>query len=349
MIKFKKGNLLNEDVEALVNTVNCVGVMGRGVALQFKERFPANFKAYAKACEIEDVKPGKMFVFETGELINPRIIINFPTKRHWREKSRIQDIVDGLKDLKNVIIREDIKSIALPPLGCGLGGLDWNDVRPLIEEFAKTFEDINIIVYEPKLTPEMRIINKNDAVPKMTPGRAILITLMQQYLKGLLDTEITLIEVQKLLYFVQEAGEPLRLNYIKGKYGPYADNLRHVIQKIDGHYLTGYGYNGDNPYKPLHLISGAVEKAQLALQQAESSRKHLEKVAKLVDGFESAFGLELLATVHWNYKYQNANTLEQVIKDVYEWGIKKEKFSKMQIEIAYKKLVEQGWITEEVS
>ncbi|MFA5468946.1 MAG: macro domain-containing protein [Sphaerochaetaceae bacterium] len=344
MIKFKRGNLLNEDVEALVNTVNCVGVMGRGVALQFKERFPANFKAYARACKLEEVKPGKMFVFQTGELINPKIIINFPTKRHWKGKSRIEDIVEGLEDLKNVIIREKIKSIALPPLGCGLGGLDWNDVRPLIEEFAKSFEDIDIIVYEPKLTAERKVIKEKDVVPSMTPGRAILITLMKQYLEGLLDTDITLIEIQKLLYFAQEAGEPLRLKFSKAQYGPYAHNLRHVIQKIDGHYITGYGYDGDAPYKPLLLMPGAVEKAKAVLRKANTSKKHLDKVAQLVEGFESTFGLELLATVHWSSKYLNANNLEQVINEVYKWGKRKEKFSRMQIGIAYNKLVEQEWI-----
>lgn len=133
MIEVKKGNILKQEAEALVNTVNCVGVMGRGVALQFKEAFPENYKQYKEACKNEAVKPGRMFVFDASMLIGPKIIINFPTKRHWREKSRIEDIESGLKDLIKILKDSHIHSVAIPPLGCGLGGLDWKIVRPLIE------------------------------------------------------------------------------------------------------------------------------------------------------------------------------------------------------------------------
>jgi O-acetyl-ADP-ribose deacetylase (regulator of RNase III) len=137
MIKFDTGDILNADVEALVNTVNCVGIMGRGIALQFKNMFPENFEAYAQACASDQLAPGKMFIFKTGHLTNPRYIINFPTKRHWRGKSRIEDIRAGLKALIAEINRLNIKSIAIPPLGSGLGGLDWDDVKPLIVAAAK--------------------------------------------------------------------------------------------------------------------------------------------------------------------------------------------------------------------
>ena len=133
MIRFTTGDILAEDAEALVNTVNCVGVMGRGIALQFKKAFPENFRVYAAACRRGEVQPGRMFVFETGALTNPRYIINFPTKRHWRGNSRIEDIDAGLKDLATVIRQRDIRSIAVPPLGAGLGGLEWSEVRPRIE------------------------------------------------------------------------------------------------------------------------------------------------------------------------------------------------------------------------
>src|SRR5438094_1382872 len=133
MIKYKKGDILQEDAEALVNTVNCVGVMGRGIALQFKNAFPENFKAYAAACKQGEVEPGRMFVFETGQLTPQRYIINFPTKRHWRGKSRLEDIEAGLAALAKLIRSKPIRSIALPPLGSGLGGLEWATVRPRIE------------------------------------------------------------------------------------------------------------------------------------------------------------------------------------------------------------------------
>ena len=133
MIEHTQGNLLSADAEALVNTVNCVGYMGKGIALQFKQAFPGNFKAYQRACKAEEVQPGRMFVFETGGLVNPRYIINFPTKRHWRGNSRMADIESGLEDLVAAVRRLGIRSIAIPPLGSGLGGLDWQQVRPRIE------------------------------------------------------------------------------------------------------------------------------------------------------------------------------------------------------------------------
>lgn len=149
MLTLKKGNLLDADVEALVNAVNCVGVMGRGIALQFKEAFPANFKAYEAACKRGEVVPGRMFIFATGGLTNPRYIVNFPTKRHWREKSRIEDIDAGLTDLVAEVTRRNIKSIAIPPLGTGLGGLSWTDVRPRIMKAAEKLPDLDVQVFEP--------------------------------------------------------------------------------------------------------------------------------------------------------------------------------------------------------
>lgn len=149
MIEYKHGDILREDAEALINTVNCMGIMGRGIALQFKNAFPENFKAYAKACKQNEVQPGKMFVFETGQLTNPRYIINFPTKRHWRGKSRIEDIETGLQTLIDTIHKYNIRSIAIPPLGSGLGGLDWSIVKSRIEDTLKALIDVRIIIYEP--------------------------------------------------------------------------------------------------------------------------------------------------------------------------------------------------------
>ena len=150
MIEFTTGDILRADAEALVNTVNCVGIMGRGVALQFKNAFPANFKAYEAACARDEVQPGRMFVFETRELTGPKFIINFPTKRHWRGKSRMEDIDSGLKALVAEIRNRRIRSIAIPPLGSGLGGLNWADVRPRIEAALRGVDDLHVIVFEPR-------------------------------------------------------------------------------------------------------------------------------------------------------------------------------------------------------
>ncbi len=150
MIEYKCGDMLGEDVEALVNAVNCVGVMGAGIALQFKKAFPENFKAYRKACGKQEVQPGRMFVFAMKELNNPRYIINFPTKRHWREKSCMEDIEAGLQALAAEIRKYGIRSIAIPPLGCGLGGLSWLALKPCIEVAMRPFTDVRTILYAPE-------------------------------------------------------------------------------------------------------------------------------------------------------------------------------------------------------
>lgn len=342
MIEFKTGDILRADVEALVNTVNCVGIMGRGIALQFKNDFPENFKEYEAACAREEVQPGKMFVFETHTLTNPRFIINFPTKRHWRGKSRIEDIDSGLKALVEEIRTRSIRSIAIPPLGSGLGGLNWADVRPRIVEALKGMTDLQVIVYEPNSAP---VATKSREVPNMTAGRAALVVLMHRYLGGLMDPFVTLIEVQKLMYFMQEAGEPLRLNYIKHHYGPYADNLRHVLTKIEGHLVSGYHDGGDAPEKQLELVPGAVKDAEAFLKADGDTRNRFDRVGRLVEGFETPFGLELLATVHWVAARENATSSEDVIDKVYAWNDHKKRFSPRQISIAFETLQAKGWLS----
>jgi O-acetyl-ADP-ribose deacetylase (regulator of RNase III) len=149
MIHSTQGDILRDESEAIVNTVNCVGVMGRGIALQFRNAYPENYKAYEKACQRGEVQPGRMFVHETGELTGPRYIINFPTKRHWRGKSRMEDIDSGLEALVELLRKKKIQSIALPPLGSGLGGLDWSEVRPRIVTALGDLNDLKVTIYEP--------------------------------------------------------------------------------------------------------------------------------------------------------------------------------------------------------
>jgi len=211
MIEYRTGDILEADAEALVNTVNCVGIMGRGIALQFKSAFPRNFKAYEAACRRGEVRPGRMFVFEREELGNPKYIINFPTKRHWRRKSRIEDIEAGLLALAGEIRRRKIRSVAIPPLGSGLGGLNWSDVRSRIETHLRDLDDVQIAVFEPNGTPDLEAIARLREPPSMTPGRASLVVLMHRYLGGLMDPFVTLLEIHKLMYFMQEAGQPLKL------------------------------------------------------------------------------------------------------------------------------------------
>ena len=349
MIEYKIGNILAEEAEALVNTVNCVGVMGRGIALQFKNAFPDNFKAYAAACARNEVRPGRMFVFETGHLTNPRFIINFPTKRHWRGKSRMEDIDAGLVALADEIRTRNIRSIAIPPLGSGLGGLDWSQVRPRIEAALRELGNIDAVVFEPGGAGEDGRINHSSEVPTMTPGRAALVELMNRYLQGLLDPIVTLLEVHKLMYFLQEAGEPLRLKYAKGPYGPYAENLRHVLKAIEGHLVSGYADGGDSPDKQLTLVPNALEDAHEFLRGKADTEERFNKVSDLVEGFESPFGLELLSTVHWITETEATRSLDELIARTYAWNERKKRFTPRQIGLALDVLTRKRWVKNAVA
>lgn len=344
MIEFKTGDVLAEQAEALVNTVNCVGVMGRGIALQFKRAFPDNYRAYAARCRRNEMQPGRVFVFETGGVLPPRYIINFPTKRHWRGKSRIEDIESGLVSLAEEVRSLGIRSIAIPPLGSGLGGLNWRDVRVRMQAALEEFEDVKIVILEPGVGTVDRRVNHSTDVPAMTAGRAALVGLTYRYLQGLLDPFATLLEVHKLMYFMQESGERLKLEYKKATYGPYAGNLRHVLQRIEGHFISGFADEGDKPNKQLELVPGAIEDATAFLQTHPTTQQRFDQVTNLVEGFESPLGLELLASVHWVVHKETSETFDNVVRSMYAWNKRKRQFSRRQIKIAYDTLSEKGWI-----
>src|SRR5215208_2801766 len=251
MVELTRGDILKADAEALVNTVNCVGIMGRGIALQFRKAFPENFSAYKALCDREGLQPGMMMVYDLERLSNPRFVINFPTKRHWKGKSRLEDIEAGLKALVREVRARGILSIAIPPLGCGLGGLDWHVVRPRIEEAFRGLPEVKVLLFEPAGAPDPDKMAKERRVPDMTVGRAGLVGLMRRYLAAVMDPAVTLLEIHKLMYFLQEAGEPLQLRFKKLHYGPYAENLRHVLSYIEGHFIQGYGDAADQPDKQI--------------------------------------------------------------------------------------------------
>ena len=344
LIEYQRGDILQADVEALVNSVNCVGIMGRGIALQYKNHFPDNFLAYQIACKHGKVQPGQMFVFETSTLTNPKFIINFPTKRHWRGKSRIEDIDSGLKALVNEIRSRGIRSIAIPPLGSGLGGLDWANVRMRIEAALRDIEDVKIIVFEP-ISESVPTASRE--VPAMTASRAALVALIDRYLRGLMEPFVSLLEIHKLMYFMQEAGEPLDLRYTKGQYGPYAENLRHVLKAIEGHLVSSYFDGGDAPNKPIELVPGALKDAEQFLSNRRETLDRLDSVNNLIDGFETPFGLELLATVHWVVKYEQVTDVEDTTTKFYAWNPRKKRYSPHQVGIALETLNEKKWLPAE--
>lgn len=347
-MRFVTGDILTSEAEAVVNTVNCVGVMGRGLALQFKRAFPGNFAAYKKACDAGEVVPGRMFVYETRDLAGPRWIVNFPTKRHWRGKSTIADIDEGLLSLRTELLDRDIRSVAIPPLGSGLGGLNWSDVRPRIERALQDLQGVDVIIYEPGGGPTTSRGRRASNVPRMTTGRAALVGLVDRYLAGLMDTEVTLLEVHKMMYFMQVAGEPLKLRFQHAAYGPYAENLRHVLRAVEGHFLTGYLDGGDQPDKPLQLVPGAVDDARAVLESQPETRARFQRVAEVVAGFESPFGLELLATVH-AVAERRLLSEDDTVQAVREWGPQKSKFRDEHIRAARQHLLELGWLASAAS
>lgn len=301
MLTFTQGNLLEARAEALVNTVNTVGVMGKGIALMFKERFAENFRRYAAACKAGEVRTGKMFVTEVRELDGPRWIVNFPTKQHWRCDSRIEWITEGLQDLRRFLIENKVKSIAIPPLGAGNGGLDWDDVRPQIEK-ALVDLDTEIIVFEP--TREYQNVAKRTGIEKLTAARALIAELVRRY--WILGMECSLLEIQKLAWFLERSlnhiGLPsLDLRFVPHKYGPYSNRLSHLLDGLDGSYLhCDKRISDSNPLDVIWFDDRCKDFVQAYLKsEAKEYIPALEATADLIDGFESPFGMELLATVDW--------------------------------------------------
>ena len=353
MIETTEGNLLNAPVEALVNTVNTVGIMGKGIALQFKQAYPQMFRAYENACKAGDVQLGKVHVFDMGGLVGgPRWIINFPTKGHWRAGSRKADIQTGLQDLVGTIKRLNIRSIAVPPLGCGHGGLDWAEVRPMIESALGDLPEVRVLVFAPGATPAAANMPNRTERPKMTIGQAALIALMDRYLKGLLDPFVSLLEIHKLMYFLQVAGQPLRLQYEAKDFGPYAKNLRQVLIRLESHYTQGYGDGKDSPTKAIELLPGAVDEAQAFLQEDATIRQRMERVTDLIEGYEDPVGLELLSSVHWVMCHNPEAMLspEAAASAVQEWNARKRRTLKPeQLTKAWQHLSSKGWAPAEAT
>jgi O-acetyl-ADP-ribose deacetylase (regulator of RNase III) len=346
MITEAHGNLLEADVDALVNTVNTAGIMGKGIALQFRRAYPEMFKTYSRAAKRGEVTLGSMHVWATDLMTGPRFIINFPTKGHWRSSSKIGDIDRGLDDLVRVIQDHGIRSIAIPPLGCGNGGLAWSEVEPLIRRKLEAVPDVDVLLYPPEGAPAAADMPVSGQRPNLTPGRAALVAMMAEYARHSM-ADPSLIETQKLTYFLQEAGEPLGLDFVGHHYGPYADKLRHVLQLLEGHVLSGFG-DGSRPVReaePLTVLPGAEEAALSFLATSPDTAARIDRVMALVEGFESAYALELLATVHWVIE-REANTRDsaEIVHAVREWSPRKGRmFTPEHIRVAMAALSERGW------
>jgi O-acetyl-ADP-ribose deacetylase (regulator of RNase III) len=325
MIKFTQGNLLEAPTEALVNTVNTVGVMGKGIALMFKEAFPGNFRAYEEACKHKDVKVGHMFVTQTSTFAGPHWIINFPTKKHWRQPSQLEWIVEGLGDLRRIIQEHRIRSIALPPLGAGNGGLDWQQVRSEIERALGDLKEVEIVVYEP--TDKYQNVAKRSGVEELTPARVLIAEMIRRY--WVLGIECTYLEVQKLGWFLERSihllgvEDPLKLHFKADRYGPYSDRLRHLLDALDGTYLHCNKRLSDaGPSDTIWFDEERRRYVDLFLKQDASQplNQVLDLTARRIDGFESPLGMELLATVDWLIEREHSKpTVEGIRAGLREW------------------------------
>lgn len=343
MIEARTGNILDAHAAALVNTVNTFGVMGKGIALQFRQAFPENYEVYRRACEKGEVKPGHMLVVPTNRLENPRYIINFPTKRHWKGKSKIEDIKAGLTDLVAVLRREQILSVAVPPLGCGNGGLDWRDVRPLIVKALACVPEVTVHLYEPHGAPEVEAMPVATKRPNLNSNGAALLSVMADY--GIPGYRLTLLEIQKLAYFLQIAGQPWNLNFEKNKYGPYAEALNHVLQRMEGHYIRGYGDRSREASVRV-LPEGSAAANQVLIEEVGTVER-VQRVSELIEGFETPHGMELLASVHWVAQESATarSDWQRAFSLIQSWNERKKKvFPASHVRAAFNQLHQHRWI-----
>lgn len=322
MIHYTTGNLLESKAEALVNTVNTVGVMGKGIALQFKNRFPNNFKVYAEACKKKELKVGKLLVTEEETLLTgKKIIINFPTKTNWRLPSEYQYIEKGLVELIKVIKERKINSIAIPPLGSGNGGLDWNKVRHLLEQHLKDV-DCAIYIYEP--TAAIKEVLKKERV-KLTPARAMLLSVLYESVRN--GEFVSEFSSEKIAYFLQRFGakDTFKLEYQPNFYGPYSGKVKHVLYYLNGSYITGYSSKDKKPFEELGLRPYAEKEVVAFLDKSENSeyKAIVDKTKNFLTGFYSPFGLELLSTIDFIISEKNATTQEAITKELENWSNRK--------------------------
>ncbi|MBE6451724.1 MAG: Appr-1-p processing protein [Alphaproteobacteria bacterium] len=334
MMYFEKNkNIFKADVDAIINTVNCVGIMGKGIALQFKQLYPDNFKQYKKACDKQEIVTGKMFVYDNGFINKPNYIINFPTKKHWREKSKLEYIITGLDDLCKVIKKLKIKSIAIPPLGCGNGGLDWSVVKQQIIEKLSCCENVDFYIYEPT-NNFSDIQNKEKAV--LTPFRAVFLKSIQIYNDALY--ELSSIEIQKLVYFINLLMKNNKLKYTKAQFGPFCSNLHNAIDNLAGYYITGL--KDGTEINHIKLCNGVLSEIDGFIDNyPENLSQYVERIGQIINGFETPFGMELLGTVHWVVAQEGAKDINDVINKVHNWNNrKKQLMSSQDIAIAYNHL-----------
>ncbi|TDX11711.1 O-acetyl-ADP-ribose deacetylase (regulator of RNase III) [Flavobacterium sp. S87F.05.LMB.W.Kidney.N] len=334
MLKFIKGNLLDSDAQALVNTVNTVGVMGKGIALQFKNQFPNNYKIYAKACKNNEFHIGELLVTEEESLLGgKKIIINFPTKTDWRKPSEYSYIEKGMIELVNVIKDRNIKSIAIPPLGAGNGGLDWDKVSRLMKYYLKDV-DSEITIFQPNDAIEE--VLKKERV-KLTPARAMLLSVLFELVRN--GEFVSEFAAEKIAYFLQKFGakDNFKLEFSANFYGPYSGKVKHVLYYLNGSYITGYSSKDKKPFEEIALRANTENEIIdfLNLPENKKYKEIAENTKSFLNGFYSSFGLELLSTIDFIIENKKTKSEETIIQHLEQWSERKKTFSKF-INIAMK-------------
>ena len=335
MITYTEGNILESKAEALVNTVNTVGVMGKGLALQFKKEFPGNFKAYQQACKDKRFNIGDLIVTEDESLLyGKKIIIDLPTKTDWRKPSEYSYIEAGLKRLASLIHEKQIKSIAIPSLGTGHGGLEWVKVQSLIESTLKDL-DIDIQVYLPNAVIKEAMREER---AKLTPARAMLLAVLFDLAKS--GEFVSEFAAEKVAYFLQRFGSKneFKLTFEPNFYGPYSGKVRRVLYYLNGSYITGYSAMDKKPFEELGIMMDAEDDILAYLGQ-DSNRAYLDIVNKtksFLSGFYSAFGLELLSTIDFLSVKFGTKDLDEILMYLKDWSSRKQSM------ISNKKFIEQA-------
>lgn len=320
MITFKKGNILDSGAEALVNTVNTQGVMGKGIALQFKKAFPYNFKKYEEACKAGELAPGKLLIVKDQDLVGGSVwVINFPTKTSWRKPSEYEYIEKGLDELVKRMAELDIKTIALPPLGSGNGGLDWERVKAMITDKLSGIPQ-EIIVYEPNALIEEKM--KQERV-KLTEARAMLLYMLYQLQKS--GEFVSEFSCEKVCYFLQRFGgkQYFRLEFKQNFYGPYSGKVRHVINYLNGSYIMGYSSMDKKPFEALQLIPDGEAVVVSYLNDKPELKEITTITENFLDGFYSDFALELLSTIDYITQRENTFEFEKIKAALAKWSERK--------------------------
>ncbi len=310
------------NAQALVNTVNTVGIMGKGIALQFKNTFPDNYKQYLKACKEKSFQVGSLFVTIDDSLHSgQKIIINFPTKTDWRKPSEYSYIENGLKELAKVIKERNIKSIAIPPLGAGNGGLEWNKVKHLIELYLADI-DCDISIYQPNYIIQEAL--KKERV-KLTPARAMLLAVLFDLVKN--GEFVSEFAAEKIAYFLQRFGAKtiFNLDFQPNFYGPYSGKVKHVLYYLNGSYISGYGAKDKKPFEELSLMMDA-ESDVIAFLNGPGHNEYkliVEKTKTFLFGNYSYFALELLSTIDYIMQTEKINSLDKIQAKLISWSDRK--------------------------